>query len=66
MPVKYIGIASVIHQIVISNAMPAVTHAALLRSSGGSRKMNIDNINKPNISPNKEIDSLFNTVIPTQ
>jgi hypothetical protein len=27
--------------------------------------MNIDNINKPNNNPNKETDSLFNTVIPT-
>ena len=58
--------ASVTHQIVINKAMPAVIHAALLRSSGGSKKINIDNINKPNNNPNKETDSLFNTVIPTQ
>jgi IMP dehydrogenase len=63
---NYRGMASVTHQIVINKAMPAVIHAALLRSSGGSKKINIDNINKPNNNPNKETDSLFNTVIPTQ
>ena len=60
MPVKYIGMASVIHQIVINKATPAVNHPALLRPSGGSENINKENINKPIIKPNKEIVSLLN------
>ena len=61
MPVKYIGMASVIHQIVINRATPAVNQPILLRPWGGSVNINIINTDKPNIRPNKEIVSLLNT-----
>ena len=62
MPVIYIGIASVTHQIVINKATPAVNHATLLRSSGGSEKKNIKNINIPKIRPNKDILFLLRSI----
>ena len=60
MPVKYIGMASVIHQIVINKATPAVNHPILLRPSGGLENINIDSTDKPIVKPNKEIVSLLN------
>ena len=60
MPVKYIGMASVIHQIVINKATPAVNHPILPSPSGGSENINIDNMDKPIIKPNKEIVFLLN------
>ena len=48
--------ASVIHQIVINKATPAVNHPILLRLSGGSENINIDSIKIDTIIGKDEIN----------
>ena len=49
------GIASVIHQTVINNAIPAVNQAALFNPTGGSVKIKLNMIKKPVMMPYKDI-----------
>ena len=54
-PVAYIGTASVVHQIVISMATPAVNQATLSSPSGGLDIKKNKSITKPLINPNMDI-----------
>ena len=63
-PVKYIGIASVTHHIVISKVIPAVNQAVLLKSFGGFVNIKINSINIPKTVPNRETFSLLIILFP--
>ena len=54
-PVIYIGTASVIHQTVISIAIPAVNQAVLFNPTGGSVKIKLNSIKRPVVIPYRDI-----------